>query len=173
MGLDAFKKRAKNAIKAAALGGTLMAGAPAAAEAQQIPSIVSDFIRKNEGAINKLSGDAQRIVNESLQQAQQLEQTARIIANSPEAQKLIEDSRRFVAEGKARAEQIGQETRAAAQSPEADQLREVGKRMLREGRSALEDASVRVREIARDITSNPNEGRKRLADEFNRIDRGE
>ena len=48
MGLDSFKKKAKNAIQAAALGGTLMAGAPAAAEAQSLPPSLSEFIKKND-----------------------------------------------------------------------------------------------------------------------------
>ena len=160
MSLDSFKKRARNAIRAVALGGTLAAGAPAGAEAQKLPPVLSDFIKQNESTIRAIAQDAKRItedgkrvIEEGRKQFEQIEQQARIFANSPEAQKLIEDSRLFVEAGKRRL----QET---ANSPETKALINAGKQQLSDIKT---EAEMAVRNNAAEL--------KRIADEFNRADK--
>ena len=160
MSLDSFKKKAKNAIKAAALGGTLMAGAPAAAEAQKLPPVLTDFIKQNESTLRAIASDAaritqegKRVMEEGRKQFEQIEQQARIFANSPEAQKLIQDSQQFVAESKRRLQE-------SAHSPET-------KALINAGKQQLSDIKTEAEDIARKNAAEL----KRIADEFNRVDR--
>jgi len=67
MGIDSFGKKAKNAIRAAVLGGSIIASGPANTEAsaQQRPPETSQAMSKIDSEMRQIRGEARAITNEA------------------------------------------------------------------------------------------------------------
>lgn len=133
MGLDSFKKKAKNAIKAVALGGTLMAGAPAAAEAQNLsPILGSEFVKQNDGAIRAVTQDMNRIAESGRQAFEDGRGQVREIAR--DAERVAGAGRRALEDAQRDPNTIEENVRIIANSPEARRLIENSIRFVLDSR---------------------------------------